>query len=218
MAKVNGNCHPGATWALGSPAPPVRGQRGGCAPLIGGRAWPSPGPPRCPIGGAAQMTVSALSEKPAGRPLCSPEPMAGVGGLTSPPAGSLLAQRGVNALAAGRWAEGRVSEGRGRGARPRPGCWRPDGAADPLLPSPPTRALKSVRALGTSRSDSGTRPQRSWCPVRGTRRTTCAPTLTLACVFDTALVLDSAAHRGLEWDGRVGAPSARAPPRHVVGA
>lgn len=28
VAKVNGNCHPGATWALGSPAPPVPGQAG----------------------------------------------------------------------------------------------------------------------------------------------------------------------------------------------
>ena len=28
MAKVNGNCHPGATWALSSPAPPVPGQAG----------------------------------------------------------------------------------------------------------------------------------------------------------------------------------------------
>lgn len=28
VAKVNGNCHPGATWALGSPALPVPGQAG----------------------------------------------------------------------------------------------------------------------------------------------------------------------------------------------
>lgn len=28
VVKVNGNCHPGATWALGSPAPPVPGQAG----------------------------------------------------------------------------------------------------------------------------------------------------------------------------------------------
>ena len=61
------------------------------------------------------MTSSALSEKPAGRPLCSPEPIARVGGLTSVPAGPPGAPRNVNALAAGSGLESRARKGRERG-------------------------------------------------------------------------------------------------------
>lgn len=115
-AKVNGNCHSGATWALGFPAPPVLGQAGRGAPLIGWLAWP----PRRMIGCVAQMTSSALSEKPAGRPLCSYEPIAGMGRLTSPPAGLRWAR-----TAKTRWPRcGAVSQTLTvGGVRARPGCW-----------------------------------------------------------------------------------------------
>lgn len=48
------------------------------------------------------MTSLALSEQPAGRPLCSPEPMAGASRLTPPPVNPAPAQPDFKALAAGR--------------------------------------------------------------------------------------------------------------------
>lgn len=47
------------------------------------------------------MTSLALSEQPAGRPLCSPEPMAGASRLTPPPVKPARAQPDFKALGAG---------------------------------------------------------------------------------------------------------------------
>lgn len=120
--RLTGTATPGRLghWA---PRPcQSRGRRGGSGPLIGWRAWPSPEPPRRLIGCAAQMTSSALSKKPAGRPLCSPQPIVGVGGPTSPP-GPGAAQLGVNALAVGRCTWVRGPRGGGAGVRPRCDLW-----------------------------------------------------------------------------------------------
>lgn len=156
--RLTGTATPGRLghWA---PRPcQSRGRRGGSGPLIGWRAWPSPEPPRRLIGCAAQMTSSVLSKKPAGRPLCSPQPIVGVGGPTSPP-GPGAAQLGVNAVAVGRCTWVRDPRGGGAGARPRCDLWpyghssRASPPPGSPAPAPQTRDLKSTQTLCDRRSD-----------------------------------------------------------------
>lgn len=113
------------------------------------------------------MTSSALSEKPAGRPLCSPEPIARVGGLTSAPAGPPGVPRRVNALAAASGPESQGSDG--KRSEGEAGRWGPGGAAAPrssplwaLPASSPADALSDpsvVRQLSVRLRDA---PAPSW--------------------------------------------------------
>lgn len=145
VAKVNGNCHPGATWALGSRALPVPGPAGReraadwLESLDIPRAAPPPDWLRCsddqlgPIEaarGAAPLFSGANSR--GGRADLAPRPGA--------------APLGVNALAVGRctW----VRDPRGGGAAGRPGCalW-PNGRGSRSSPPPGLRPRPRRRAI-----------------------------------------------------------------------
>ena len=150
--------------------------------LIGWRAWPSPGPPHYLIGCAAQMTSQALLKKPSGRPLCSPEPIAGVGGLTSPPTGPREAQRAVDALAAGRRTRSRDS--RVGEAETSPGTLPPGSASWPRLRRP---------ALCNPSSPS----HACWCQDPGKDAGT-PLRCSLKCTCDVKVVFSTRAHQVFE--------------------
>lgn len=189
--RLTGTATPGRLGHWAARPRQVPGQAGRAPPPDWLTGRPSPGPSRRLIGCAAQMTSSSLSEKPAGRPLCSPEPIALVGGLTSPPAGPRGAPRGVNALAAGAGPESRAA--RGGGARARPGAGDRTAPRHHILPLrralPPALARRTrsqidpvILQLSVRLRDE---PAPLLVPASGrTGRTNPTLTLTLECACD----------------------------------